>query len=67
MFFPDRKEVFAARESYKSITMNKKHQAKLKAREAREKRQARRVINGIFIGLIFLMVVFLISYYLMAG
>ena len=47
--------------------MNKKHQAKLKAREAREKRQARRVINGIFIGLIFLMVVFLISSYLMAG
>lgn len=47
--------------------MNKKHQAKLKARAAREKRQARRVINGIFIGLILLMVVFLISYYMLAG
>lgn len=47
--------------------MNKKHQAKLRAQAAREKRQARRVINGIFIGLILLMVVFLISYYMLAG
>lgn len=44
--------------------MNQKHQAKLKAREAR---QARRVINGIFIGLIVLMILFLLCYYFFFG
>lgn len=40
--------------------MNKKHAIKSQARNAR---QARRVVNGIFIGLIVLMVVLLICYY----
>lgn len=47
--------------------MNIKHQAKLRARRAKEARQARRVINGIFIGLILLTVVSLIIYYLFAS
>lgn len=44
-----------------------KHQAKLKAHEARQARQARRVINGIFIGLIVLMILFLLCYYFFFG
>lgn len=32
--------------------MSKKHNAKAQARQEREERQARRVVNGIFIGLI---------------
>ncbi len=47
--------------------MNQKHKAKLKAREEKQARQARRIINGIFIGLIVLMVVILIGYNLIAG
>jgi cytochrome c-type biogenesis protein CcmH/NrfG len=47
--------------------MNVKHKAKIAARRAREARQARRVINGIFIGLIALMVLVLIGYYVIAG
>lgn len=47
--------------------MNENHKAKLKARDARQARQARRVINGIFIGLILLAVCFLIVYYLLLG
>lgn len=43
--------------------MNDKRKAKIKARNAREARQARRVINGIFFGLILLMVLILIGYY----
>ncbi len=43
--------------------MNHKHKAKLKARQAREAQQARRVVNSIFIGLIALMVIFLLCYY----
>lgn len=42
--------------------MNVKHKAKIKARDARQARQARRVINGIFFGLILLMVLLLIGY-----
>lgn len=47
--------------------MNIKHQAKLKARRAKEARQARRVINGIFIGLILLTVISLVVFYLFAS
>lgn len=43
--------------------MSKKHTVKAKARDERQARQARRVVNGIFIGLIVLMVVLLICYY----
>ncbi len=43
--------------------MKPKHKAKLEARQKEEARQARRVINGIFFGLIALMVLFLICYY----
>jgi len=43
--------------------MNKKHAIKSQAHNARQARQARRVVNGIFIGLIVLMVVLLICYY----
>lgn len=46
--------------------MNKlKHQAKKKAREACQARQANRVVNGIFIALILLMILALIGYYLL--
>ncbi|MDO4930941.1 MAG: hypothetical protein Q4E59_07395 [Bacteroidales bacterium] len=47
--------------------MNTKHKVKLKARDARQARQAKRVVNGIFIGLILLMVVILICYYVLAS
>ena len=47
--------------------MNQKHQTKLKVRNARQARQARRVVNGIFIGLIVLMVIILVGYYFLAG
>ncbi len=43
--------------------MNQKHRLKKSAREAKQARQGRRVVNGIFIGLIALMVVSLIVYY----
>ena len=43
--------------------MSKKHKAKAKARSEREARQARRVVNGIFIGLIAAMVILLVGYY----
>lgn len=45
--------------------MNKKHQLRNKARSIKEARQARRVINGIFLALILLMVLSLIGYYLL--
>ncbi|MBQ5909842.1 MAG: hypothetical protein IIW85_05885 [Bacteroidaceae bacterium] len=47
--------------------MSKKHKAKAKARSEREARQARRVVNGIFIGLIAAMVVALLCYSVVAG
>lgn len=47
--------------------MSKKHKAKAKARSEREARQARRVVNGIFIGLIAAMVILLLGYYFLAG
>ena len=40
--------------------MNDKHKRKIQARNKQEARQARRVINGIFVGLIVLMVIFLV-------
>lgn len=43
--------------------MSKKHTVKAQAREARQARQGRRVVNGIFIGLIVMMVVLLVCYY----
>ncbi len=47
--------------------MSKKANAKKMKRAAQEARQARRVINGIFMGLIALMVVILLAYYLWQG
>ena len=47
--------------------MSKKHKVKAKARSEREARQARRVVTGIFIGLIAAMVVALLSYYIAVG
>lgn len=47
--------------------MNQKRKLKTQTRNARQARQARRVVNGIFIGLIVLMVVILIAYYLWQG
>lgn len=47
--------------------MNKKHSQKVKAREVRQARQARRVVNGVFMGLIALMVLLLLGYYYLAG
>ncbi|MBQ8226774.1 MAG: hypothetical protein IJZ92_04960 [Bacteroidaceae bacterium] len=47
--------------------MSKKHKAKAKARSEREARQARRVVNGIFIGLIAAMVILLVGYYFLVG
>ena len=45
--------------------MKQNKQLKARGREARQARQANRVINGIFIGLILLMVLALIAYYLL--
>ena len=47
--------------------MNQKRKLKAQTRNARQARQARRVVNGIFIGLSVLMVVILIAYYLWQG
>lgn len=43
--------------------MKAKHKAKINARNKREAEQARRVINGIFIGLIAMVVIFICIYY----
>lgn len=43
--------------------MKQKTNLKKQAREAKEKRQANRVINGIFIALILIMVLALMAYY----
>lgn len=43
--------------------MNKKHKARKSARDVREEQQAKRVVNGIFVGLIALMVLSLVAYY----
>lgn len=42
--------------------MNQKHQIKVEQREAKQKKQAERVVWGIIIGLIVLAMVFCISY-----
>lgn len=47
--------------------MSKKINVRKMKRAAQEARQARRVINGIFIGLIALMVLTLMGYYLWQG
>ncbi|MBO5133640.1 MAG: hypothetical protein IKB97_02185 [Bacteroidaceae bacterium] len=43
--------------------MNPKKKSKAAAREARQERQARRVVNGIFIGLIAIALLFCVGYY----
>ena len=45
--------------------MNQKTEMKKKIRDAKQARQANRVINGIFIGLIILMVIVLLAYWLL--
>lgn len=45
--------------------MNQKREMKKKIRDAKQVRQANRVINGIFIGLIILMVIVLLAYWLL--
>ncbi len=42
--------------------MSQKKQQKIKARNEREARQARRVVNGIFIGLVALVVIMVTAY-----
>lgn len=42
--------------------MNKKHQQKLKAREAKQEQQARKVFTGIFIALVVLAVLTIVGY-----
>lgn len=43
--------------------MGTRHQEKIRERDRKEARQARRVINGIFIGLIVLMFLMIWGYY----
>ena len=45
--------------------MNQKHQAKLKAREAKQERQARKVINGIALVLLLLGALIVLAYTLL--
>ena len=45
--------------------MNQKREMKKKIRDAKQACQANRVINGIFIGLIILMVIVLLAYWLL--
>ena len=45
--------------------MNQKIEMKKKIRDAKQARQAHRVLNGIFIGLIILMVIVLLAYWLL--
>lgn len=45
------------------IAMKAKQKAKINARNKREAEQARRVVNGIFIGLIAMVVIFICIYY----
>ena len=45
--------------------MNQKREMKKKIRDAKQARQASRVVNGIFIGLILLMVIVLLAYWLL--
>lgn len=47
--------------------MSQKSKLKATAREARQACQARRIINGIFIGLIVLMVIALVAYELIVA
>lgn len=47
--------------------MKKSHQIKKAAREAQQERHARRVVNGIFIGLIVIMLVAVTGMYLYLG
>ncbi|MDD5780914.1 MAG: hypothetical protein PUD40_07680 [Bacteroidales bacterium] len=42
--------------------MNKKHQQKVKAREAKQEQQAKKVVNGIFIALVVLAVLTMLGY-----
>lgn len=42
--------------------MNKKHQAKLEAREAKEKEQAKKVFQGLFFALITVALLIIIGY-----
>lgn len=42
--------------------MNKKHQAKLKAREVKEKEQAKKVFQGLFFALITVALLTIIGY-----
>jgi|GEM_PF-973601 len=42
--------------------MSKKHQMKIKAREAREEKQAQKVIKGLFITLVLLAVLIMVGY-----
>lgn len=47
--------------------MKQKHKAKLQARDRKQAKQARRVINGIFTGLIAITVLVLILYQFVWG
>lgn len=47
--------------------MSQRGKLKASAREQKQARQARRVVNGIFIGLIVLMILGLLTFYLLAG
>lgn len=42
--------------------MNKKHQMKVRAREAKQEQQAKKVVNGIFVALVLLAVLMGIAY-----
>lgn len=46
-----------------SITMSQKKQLRRNVREAQQRRQANRIINGIFIALILIMVLALLAYW----
>ncbi|MEG1579896.1 MAG: hypothetical protein RR386_01380 [Bacteroidaceae bacterium] len=45
--------------------MSQKHRQKLSTREAKQARQGKRVVNGIFMALIILMILLLIGYSLL--
>lgn len=47
--------------------MSKKGKLKATARDLKKARQARRVVNGIFIGLILLIALILFAFYAIAG
>lgn len=46
--------------------MKANRQKRTSVRDARQARQANRVVNGIFIGLIILMVLVLVAYYMLS-